>query len=178
MKVSKVFYLLLYYGFARYLPPSHYPIRLFGGTIRNYCARHLFKFCGKNINIERGAYFGDGHGVEIGDNSDIGINCHVPNDIKIGKDVMMGPNCFFLENKSHTFDRTDVPMLGQGMKTIPGRTEIGDDVWIGRQALVLSCKKISSHSIVGAGSVVSKDVPEYAIVAGNPIRFIRDRRQK
>lgn len=148
-----------------------------GGQIRRMCAKHLFLYCGNNVNIEKGVYFGDGHAVEIGDNSGIGINCHVPNNIKIGKNVLMGPNCFMLENLSHNYSRIDIPIIEQGGLCLEGRIEIGEDVWIGRQVMILSCKKIGSHSIIGAGSVVGKDIPEYSVAVGNPIRIIRDRRK-
>jgi hypothetical protein len=54
---------------------------------------------------------------------------------------------------------------------------IGDDVWIGSSATVLDGVRVGSHAVVGAGSVVTKDVDEWAIVAGNPARLLRDRRE-
>lgn len=176
--VKQTFWLILYYGLAKHLPYTHARIHLWGGQIRRMCAKHLFLYCGDNVNIEKGAYFGDGHAVEIGDNSGIGINCHVPNNIKIGRNVLMGPNCFMLENHTHNYSRTDIPILKQGGRYLDGRTEIGDDVWLGRQVMILSCKKIGSHSIIGAGAVVGKDVPEYVVAIGNPIKIIRDRREQ
>ncbi|MBP4048947.1 CatB-related O-acetyltransferase [Chromobacterium violaceum] len=58
---------------------------------------------------------------------------------------------------------------------IYGDTEIGNDVWVGYDALILPGVKIGDGAIVGARSVVTKDVPPYAIVAGNPARIIRKR---
>ncbi len=171
----RFFWLFLYYSFARYLPESHNKLHFFGGRLRNVCARHIFKYCAPSANIERLASFGNGQDVEIGDRSAIGINCHVPSDIKIGDNVMMGPNCFFLDNRTHVFVSTSMPMIDQGTKRIDKRTIIGDDVWIGRQCIILAGKQIGSHSIVGAGSVVSKDIPCFVIAAGNPIRIIRER---
>ena len=54
-------------------------------------------------------------------------------------------------------------------------TKIGNDVWIGRSAIVLSGTSIGNGAVIGAGSVVTKDVPDYAIVAGNPAKLIRYR---
>lgn len=140
--IFKFFYLAIYYGFARWLPNSHKGhLGRWGGGIRRMCAYHLFKKCGKDINIERGAWFGKGAGIEIGDKSGIGVNCHVPNDIYIGNDVMMGPNCYILNNTTHRYDRIDIPMIDQGMTSILTRTIIEDDVWIGRQTLMISGKK-------------------------------------
>lgn len=175
--MKRKFFLALYYGLARYLPPSHKGILgRWGGQIRRLCAKKLFKYCAPDVNIEYMASFGNGRNIEIGRHSGIGIHCHVPNNIKIGEYVMMGPNCFFLDNNTHRYDRIDVPMILQGMKTIDKRTVIGDDVWIGRQCLMLPGKKIGSHTIIGAGSVVSKDVPDCVVAAGNPIRIIRERK--
>ena len=93
--MKRHFWLCLYYGFARFLPSSHKKIGgRFGRYLRLLCARHLFKKCSKTANIERLASFGDGHGIEIGERSGLGVSCHVPNDIFIGNDVMMGPFCF------------------------------------------------------------------------------------
>ena len=59
---------------------------------------------------------------------------------------------------------------------VPATTVIGNDVWIGHNALVLpGCNRIGNGAIVGAGAVVTKPVPDYAIVAGNPARIIRYR---
>lgn len=57
----------------------------------------------------------------------------------------------------------------------PLKTLIGNDVWIGRSAIILSGVNIGNGAVVGAGSVVTKDVPSYAIVAGNPAKLIRYR---
>lgn len=57
----------------------------------------------------------------------------------------------------------------------PAEITVGNDVWIGRSAIVLSGVKIGNGAVVGAGAVVTKDVPPYAIVAGNPARIIRFR---
>lgn len=178
-KANRLFWLLLYYGFARFLPRTAFP--LFGrssGKLRNCCAQHLFKKCGKIINIEHMASFGDGSLVELGEESCMGIHCHYPNNVIIGDHVMFGPRCYFIGNKTHNFDRLDIPIGHQGTGTIEKRTVIGDDVWMGRQCLVIPGHKVGSHCVIGAGSVVCKDVPDYSVAGGNPIRVIRDRRQK
>lgn len=175
MNIRRLFWLICYYGLARYLPKSHTRfVSLGGGLLRRQCAKHLFKRVGEDVNIERMAHFGTGSEIEIGNHSGIGINCRVSSDIKIGDYVMMGPNCNFLISTTHAYDRVDIPILKQGRKKL-GRTIIGDDVWIGQQSLVLGGKHIGSHSIIGAGSVVSKDIPDYVVAAGNPIRIIRER---
>lgn len=176
MTLKRTFFLFLYYGFARFFPPTNscYIGRI-GGKLRNTCARHLFKKCGNNINIEFMADFGKGNNIEIGNNSGIGIHCHVPNNIYIGDNVMMGPYVYFLDNITHQFNRTDIPIIQQGHKVIKTRTIIENDVWIGRQCIIGGGKRIGNHSIIGAGSVVFKDIPSSVIAVGNPVRIIKNR---
>lgn len=176
MEIKRIFWLSVYYGFARFLFPTNSCfIGKLGGKLRNVCAKKLFKKCGNNINIEYMAHFGKGQGIEIGNNSGIGIHCHVPNDIYIGDNVMMGPHCYIIDNITHNFDRLDIPMIEQGSTILKNRTIIGDDVWIGRQCLFTPCKQIGNHSIIAAGSVVCKNIPDNVIAGGNPIKIIRNR---
>lgn len=174
--MKRKFWLILYYGFARYLPPTHKGLLgLIGSKLRRTCAMHLFKSCASDVNIEHMADFGNGAGIEIGSRSGIGIHCHVPNDIKIGDCVLMGPYCHILNNTSHNYSRNDIPIIDQGVSKIKKRTIIGNDVWMGRQCLMVSGKTIGNHTIIGAGSVVCKDIPDNVVAAGNPIRIVKQR---
>ena len=173
--VKKLFCLALYYGFARYLPVSYFPV--IGSTckwIRYQLCRRIFKKCGRNVNIERLAFFGGGRFLEVGDNSGLGINCFVPSNTIIGNDVMMGPNCHILPS-NHAFDRTDIPMWKQGHTELK-QTIIEDDVWIGRDVLMTPGRLIKRGSIVAGGCVLCKDFPEYSIIGGNPAKLIRSRK--
>lgn len=175
--IKKYFFLILYYGFAYYLPPTNANVfGKWGGAIRNWCFRNIAKKAGNPINIESHAHFGNGSEIELGNHSCIGIHCYVPNDIKIGDHVMMGPHCYIMQNYTHKHDRVDIPIGWQGMERIKRRTEIGDDVWLGRQVLMMAGKHIGNHSIIAAGAVVCKDVPDYVIAGGNPIKVIKERR--
>lgn len=174
--MKRYFFLLLYYFFAIYLPVSGSRLGRFlhSKKIRYSICRHIFKKCGKNVNIEKGARFGNGSELEIGDNSGIGINCQVPHDIKMGADIMMGPNCFIL-SQNHAFSRMDIPMQQQGF-TERKKTIIEDDVWIGRDVLMTPGRTIKRGTVIAARCVLCKDFPEYSIVGGNPSRLIRSRR--
>lgn len=166
--------LILYYGFARYLPSDN---SFFLGHVstktRRFLVKRIFKKCGNNVNVERGAFFGNGLKVEIGDNSGIGINAQVPHDIKIGNNVMMGPNCYVLE-RNHAFERLDIPMMQQGF-TASKSLIIEDDVWIGREVLITAGRTIKKGSIVAARCVLCRDFDEYSIIGGNPSKLIRSR---
>lgn len=176
IKMKRFFFLFVYYAFARFLPPTNRNIvGKFGGKLRNLCCKHIFYKCGNVINIEHMAFFGNGKQVELGENSCIGIHCNVPNNIKIGEYVMMGPYCYFLETTTHVFDKTDVPIGLQGIRVIHEPTIVGDDVWIGRQCIVITGKVIGSHTIIGAGTVVCKNIPDYVVAAGNPVRVVKNR---
>ena len=98
----------------------------------------------------------------------------VPNDIVIGSDVMMGPNCRIL-SANHHFSNTNIPMRLQGFEQ-PKRTVIEDDVWIGRDVMMTPGRVIQKGSIIGMGTVLTKDFPEYSVVGGNPSRFIKSRK--
>jgi len=88
---------------------------------------------------------------------------------------MMGPNVKVIGG-GHRFDRIDIPMGHQGNLPKSSLT-IEDDVWIGDSVMILGkCHVIGHGSILGAGAVVTKDVPPYAIVAGNPARIVRFRK--
>ena len=171
--MMKTICLFLYYGFARYLPHSHAPYSFGAKHIRYMLCRKLFRKIGKNVNIERLAFFRFGSNIEIGDNTGLGINCYISN-AKIGNNVMMGPDVLYIES-NHRFDLTDVPMIEQGNAPEKGLI-IGDDVWIGSRAIFLPGVSVGNGAVVGAGSVVTKDVPEWAVVAGNPARIIRYRK--
>lgn len=165
----------LYYHFAIYLPVSRKWFGI-GKIIRLYLCRNIFEYCGKNVNIERGASFGSGEHVRIGDRSGIGINCCIPDGSIIGKFVNMGPNCY-IHARNHRFDRIDIPMQQQGY-TERRPVIIDDDVWVGRDVTIMIGRHISKGSIVAANSVVTKDFPEYSIIGGNPARLIRSRKKE
>lgn len=169
--------LATYYGFAYWMPESY--SFFFGSVfrkIRVYLCRHIFLYCGENVNIERKANFGSGLDIELGDESGLGINCSIPSNTKIGKYVMMGPNCVILPH-NHRFDRIDIPMNRQGFSPKLS-TRIDDDVWIGRDVLMTPGRSILRGSIIAGGCVLCKDFPEYSIVGGNPSKLIRLRTEK
>ena len=81
LTLLNIFFLILYYGFCRYLPSGSTPIiGQISKRMRYVCCKHIFKYCGKNVNIERKAFFASGSNLCIGDNSGLGINAYVPAD--------------------------------------------------------------------------------------------------
>lgn len=166
---------LFYELVARNLPSnSTRCVGKFSMKIRQMCTAILFAKCGVNLNIDHGASFYGGRWIEIGEGSGIGIDCDVPCDIKIGRLVMMAPEVVIIA-KNHRYDRLDVAMVFQG-EADARPVVIEDDVWIGRRALILPGVRIGQGAIVAAGAIVTKDVPPYAVVAGNPARIIKMRK--
>jgi len=167
--------LMLYYSIARHLPGSDMVYSLGSKHIRRFLCKGIFKRTGKKINIEHGTFFGSGADIEIGDYSGLGVNCRVSGPLKIGSDVMIGPDVMIF-TQNHRNDRLDIPMR---LQTDPKRqVVIEDDVWIAARVIVLPGVTIHKGAIVGAGAVVTKDVPEYAVVGGNPARVIKYRNGK
>lgn len=163
-----------YYLFFRFLPHSTVPfLGPISEKLRYSCCKRIFKKCAKKVNVGQGARFGNGKNIQIGFNSSIGINAKVPNNIIIGENVMMGLNVTIFQS-NHAFDRLDIPMTKQGYKTYPPMV-IEDDVWIGSNAIILAGRTIKKGTIIAAGTVLTKDFPEYSIVGGNPSRLIKSR---
>ena len=173
MKLSCNIALFLYYFFARHLPQSDAPYSFFAKSIRAYLCKFIFKSTGNGINVEHGAYFANGRDIEIGNNSGLGIHCRVLGPICIGNDVMMGPDVIII-TQNHNCTRTDIPMNIQGSLTAK-RVVVGDDVWIGARVIILPGVCIGNGSIIGSSAVVTKDVPPYSIIGGNPARILKSR---
>jgi maltose O-acetyltransferase len=133
----------------------------------------MLRSCGRNVNIEHGALINSGAEIDIGHNSGIGLDAYILGPLVIGSNVMMGPNCTLL-GRNHATARTDVPMIMQ-QEPAAAAPVIEDDVWIGAGVTILPGRRIGAGSIVGAGAVVTRDVPPFSIVGGNPARLIGTR---
>lgn len=163
---------ILYNLIAIHMPLSFSKYSFGSRKLRAFCGKLILDKCGENVNIEKGASFGE-H-VSLGDNSGIGVNATISNYVTIGKNVMMGPDCL-VYTSNHKFDNIEIPMCQQGFSE-PKPVVIGDDVWIGARVIILPGVKIGQGSVIGAGSVVTKDVEEYTVVGGNPARLLKRRK--
>ncbi|HEX3744317.1 MAG TPA: DapH/DapD/GlmU-related protein [Bryobacteraceae bacterium] len=167
--------LVAYYGIVRHLPDSTLPGGALFRRIRYLVCRPLFRACGRNVNMERGAYIGEAGTISIGNNSGIGIRASVGRCTTIGSNVMMGPEVLILTT-NHRTDSIERPMNQQGHQSAAAVT-IENDVWIGARAIILAGVRIGAGSIVGAGAVVPKSIPPGVIAVGNPARVVRQRHQ-
>jgi len=127
---------------------------------------------GNNVIINRNVNIW-GREFEIGNNVQINPNTCLYGSVKIGNNVMIGPNCTIVSGNHGILDN-GVPMIEQSCWS-KGKIIIEDDVWIGANCVILDGVIIRSGAIVGGGSVVTKEVPPKAIVAGNPAKIIKYR---
>jgi acetyltransferase-like isoleucine patch superfamily enzyme len=126
---------------------------------------------GENSYIAGGAIVRNTHLV-MGANSSVNAYTVIAGRVTIGDGVRIASHVS-LYGFNHGFASTDVPIHKQPHTSL-GIT-IGDDVWIGANAVILDGVRVGSHVIVAAGAIVTKDVPDYAIVGGNPAKVIRSR---
>ena len=148
--------------------------------LRRWACSRIFKkdsehFC-DDLNVEQGVYFGSGKEFIVSAHVGLGKNFKSLNRIVTIDDyLMMGEDVLFLGG-GHNFDRTDIPMGAQGGKE-KSPLHIAGDVWIGARVIVLpGCRRIGHGAVIGAGAVVTKDVPDWAVVGGNPAKVIRFRK--
>lgn len=170
-RIRRFFWSKFYYVIAIKLPSSVQS--KLSGKIRFFAAKRFVDKCGRNVNFEKGAKFDPQ--LIIGDNSGVGVNCTLNGRTVIGSDVMMGPNCI-MYSYSHRHDSIDIPMNQQGFEDEKVKY-IGSDVWIGANVIILPGVNVGNHSIIGAGSVVTKNVPDYAVIGGNPARILKWRKE-
>lgn len=133
--------------------------------------KKLFKKCHGSFVIMPAFWCDYGYNIEVGDGLYINHNCVILDCAKVtfGANVLIGPSCNFF-TAEHPLDRQ---MRHDGYETARPIT-IGDDVWFGGGCTVLPGVKIGDGTVVGAGSLVVKDLPSGVIAFGNPCRPIRE----
>lgn len=94
----RTFWLIVYYAFARRLPKSTMPVLgRVAYRLRYRCAKHLFAACGNEVNVEQGAYFGNGKNIRVGNRVGIGKDfCTHNRPLRVEDGLMMGENVLFL----------------------------------------------------------------------------------
>ena len=146
------------------LPPSH-------REQRESILRQAFGKVGANPWIESPFQCDMGFMIELGDNVYINHNCMFLDcgGITVGNDVLIGPNVGIF-TPEHAFD----PQLRREGYEISRPVVIQDNVWIGGNVSIVGGVTIGQNSIIGAGSVVTHDIPDNVIAVGNPCRVLRD----
>ncbi|MDK9780767.1 sugar O-acetyltransferase [Vibrio sp. B172a] len=131
----------------------------------------LLASVGENCYIEPPLRANWGCHTYLGDNVYANFNLTLVDDtyIYIGNSVMIGPNVT-IATAGHPID----PDLRRDVAQFNMPVRIGDNVWIGANSVVLPGVTIGEHSVIGAGSIVTKDIPANVVAVGNPCRVLRE----
>ena len=108
--------------------------------------------------------------VIIGHNTIIGIGNVIIGPVSIGDNVMLAQN-IVVSGLNHEYQDINRPPKDQAVSTKP--IKIADSVWIGANCVITAGVSIGEHSVIGAGSVVTKDIPGYVVAAGNPAKILK-----
>jgi len=155
------------------IPFTHWLLH-YKSTMKNLCNKKFQNF-GNNSEFRAMAYAVNCSQISIGSNVIIRPNTVLMADdyatITIEDNVMIGMGVHFYVN-NHKFDDISIPIIEQGY--YPSKSVlIKDGVWIGANSIILPGVTIGKNSVVGAGSIVTKSVPDYMVVAGNPAKIIK-----
>jgi len=126
------------------------------------------------VTIRDEVTFAGGGIISVGNNTVINNASSITavSKVTIGSDCMFAANVYILD-VDHAFTRTDIPMSKQGYQVAP--VIIGSDVWLGTGVVITKGVTIGNGVIVAANAVVTKDVPDLAIVGGVPAKILRYR---
>ncbi len=138
--------------------------------LREDLLRRLLGRTGSSFLIEQPFYCDYGYNIEIGENFYANVNCVILDEAKVtfGDNVFIAPDCGFY-TAGHPFD---VEQRNRGLE-YAHPIAIGNNVWIGARVCVLPDVTVGDNSVIGAGSVVTKDIPSGVLAVGNPCRVVR-----
>ncbi len=141
-----------------------------GDLVRYHFYRLTLKKCGRNVTFNFGTII-TYRDTTIGNNVWLGVN-NIFGQVDILDDVITAQACQFVSGRhGHGFDRTDIPIIRQ--PGTPARLQIGPDAWFGASCTVSA--NVGKGCVLGSGSVVVKDIPDWSVAAGNPARVLRSR---
>lgn len=145
---------------------------------------YIGKHCGlkgkQNIILEEAttvrpyAQIWSGGTVRIGQGSEIGERCRISiaNSLYIGEKVLLSPNVY-ITDCDHEYRNIDIPVIDQGIIQKEQKVFIGEGSYIGINAVIVGNVKIGRHCVIGANSVITKDVPDYCVAVGSPAKVIK-----
>lgn len=146
-----------------------------GSIIRGMSKIDLFPFnnfsLGNHSIIESFSTLNNGVGdITIGNHSFIGTSNVIIGPVEIGNRVMTAQHVV-ISGMNHSYEDINVPPTIQ--KVTSSTIRISDNVWIGANCVVIPGISIGRHSVIGAGSVVTRDIPDYCVAVGNPARVVK-----
>jgi len=133
-------------------------------------------FIGDGVFLGRNTILNCKNGdIILEDNVNIGFNCMIfsASEVRVGANQLMAAYCY-LVGGTHAFDNPAIPVLHQ--KRFSQGITIGPGGWLGSHVSVFDGVTIGKHAVIGAGTTVNKDVPDYAVAAGVPVRVIKERK--
>ncbi len=121
---------------------------------------------------------GDSGTIRIGGDTFLNIGVMVASVelVEIGDHCMFANGCFITDG-NHRFDDLETPVTWQGFST-KGPTRVGDNVWCGANVVIASGVTVGERCVIGANSVVTKDLPPFSIAAGAPAKVLKDSRDE
>lgn len=126
---------------------------------------------GKQSVIEDYACINNAVGeIRIGNNTRIGLHNTIIGPVHIGNQVNLAQGVV-VSGLNHNFADIETPISEQGVST--ALITINDDVWVGANVVIAAGVTIGKHCVIGAGSVVTKDIPDYSVAVGNPAKVIK-----
>lgn len=149
---------------------AHKLVRMFNQSQDNAVLKELFQREPENLYIEAPFYCDYGRNIELGKNIYMNFNCTILDcaKVKIGDNTLLGPNCQ-IYTPCHPTDAKTRIELTEWAEPVT----IGKNCWLGGNVTVLPGVNIGNNSVIGAGSVVTKNIPANSIAAGNPCKVIR-----
>jgi acetyltransferase-like isoleucine patch superfamily enzyme len=155
------------------------PSRIVRAVLRRVAVHENVTF-GQHFRVGRGAVISSPHGLVIGDWVSIGPHSTVQVDGNIGDFVLIGMYVQIAGRDDHAVEEVGVPYarstwVADRPQTARDVVTIGRDVWIGGHSTVLSGVTIGEGSLIGSGSVVTRDVPPFSVAVGNPARVVSTR---
>lgn len=108
----------------------------------------------------------------IGNNCRIQFNAHIVStkSVVIGNNCSIGSNTYIADN-THNYEDITIAPKDQPIKQL-NEVSIGDDTWIGKNVCIMGCK-IGKHCVIGANSIVNRDIPDYCVVTGTPAKIVK-----
>ena len=173
MSLLRKIYFAIYLILLKNTPEDYRPYSFLFPMLRSHFVSNYLKKCGRNLRVKKGAEISPN--AEVGSDSELGTRCMIQSHCFIGSNVIMGPDVK-IYSRNHIYENLDQPIQLQGKRQYS--TKIGNEVWIGANVIILAGTNVGNHAIVGAGSIVTKDIPKNAIVGGNPAKIIKFRNEE
>lgn len=146
-------------------------------------------YIGKNVNIVGGRkirlgkdvcirlevdLWACGHSIDIGAGTEIGQRdrISIAHTLFIDEKVLLSPNVY-ITDCDHAYENIEIPIMDQGIVNNDYSVSIGDHSYIGINVVIVGNVRIGKHCVVGANSVVTKDITDFCVVVGSPARIIK-----